>query len=273
MPPARTIIRGPNFTSVSDLTSTIRRDLLKPYDHSTITNKYFSVKKGKGKNVTNERQERNYMDLDEFLRKADNNDSSSDPGSRRDDVDYPKPTVDLLASLLTLGKMIQNQKQLIQNQSKQTLQSEGNATTDGTIDGTTECDITSLSSDNEKTNIDENSVNLSADNFVIDYENEKNQTSSISSKRCVIPEEIKDFDYWDRRKRNNVAAKKSREERRKKELEVVETTKQLETENSQLTLMLKRLTSRNEWLESRLQDIRRCKRSPESSLSSSAEEG
>ena len=217
----------------------------------------------------------NYMDLNEFFQKVDksSDDISSNPSDL--DPDYPKPTVDLLASLLTLGKMIQNQKQLIQRQTKPNT-SPGIASSQGLND------MMDIDTEISSSSRPDSFANNSLDSFSNMYQ-EMNKEPSISSsntstysKRQVVPEDIKDMDYWNRRKRNNLAAKKSREERRKKELEVVETTKQLEKENSQLTLILKRLTSRNEWLESRLQDIRSRRRTDQSidtsSLSSSAEE-
>lgn len=199
------------------------------------------------------------MDLDEFLQKSDSSSESDSCNNNRKDSDYPKPSVDLLASLLTLGKMIQNQKQLIQNQSSQVTSTYTETPTMALQLVNPEDNLIPTNSKKDKMCIDK-----LPDSIVIDetlnkcYDVDSKDSSLSSIKRPVIPEEIKDFDYWDRRKRNNLAAKKSREERRKKELEVVEMTKQLEIENSQLTLMLKRLTARNEWLESRVQDIRRC---------------
>ncbi|MEO0688032.1 MAG: bZIP transcription factor [Cyanobacteria bacterium J06649_11] len=212
----------------------------------------------------------NFMDLNEFLN-VDSNENSNDISNQTEsesDPDFPKPTVDLLASLLTLGKMIQNQKQMIQNQLKQQ--------TDSTIPSD------SLINQELQRETNTQSQSQSFSDHVSESYIEQKETSSPSddtsplSKRTVIPEDIKDKDYWNRRKRNNLAAKKSREERRKKELEILETTKHLEKENSQLTSILKRLTSRNEWLESRLNDIRSCRRTDKytgsSSLSSSTEE-
>ena len=210
------------------------------------------------------------MDLNEFLN-VDNNDvNQTEPES---DPDFPKPTVDLLASLLTLGKMIKNQKQMIKNQLKQQTDSTSSLPSEnGLID--------------QESGI-ETSIHLQTQTFsdeASEFDTQEKETFSTSdisltsprSKRKVIPEDIKDKDYWNRRKRNNLAAKKSREERRKKELEILETTKHLEKENSQLTMILKRLTSRNDWLESRLLDIRSCRRTDNSigtsSVSSSTEE-
>lgn len=211
------------------------------------------------------------MDLDEFLQKSDNN-NESDSGNSRINDDYPKPSVDLLASLLTLGKMIKNQKRLIQNQRQTESVISDKAPSMLSSPTNLNCDLMSISSSKDKMCIDKRSDKI-ADNTIVQHHDDKDD--SLSSKRQVIPEEIKDIDYWDRRKRNNLAAKKSREERRKKELEVIEMTKELEIENSQLTVMLKRLTARNEWLESRAQNIQSYKGSiAESSSSlSSAEYG
>lgn len=306
MPPARTILRGQTYSSVTDFTtSDVRRDLQKPYSNSI--NKNFLGKSGitfpskipiatskqKGNSKKKNEEHNRYMDLDEFLSKADKDDSQHES-----DPDYPKPTVDLLASLLTLGKMIQSQKQFIKSQS---IEKETNSTTDNPssknvfehvtepekgshiIKESSECSLESISDkmilgENAKTH----SLNSSRrhdqsyeDRHSVYRENKEDKANSSScsdSQRCVIPEDIKDIDYWDRRKRNNLAAKKSREERRKKELEVVETAKQLENENTQLTSMLKRLTSRNELLESKLKNIHKWNRTESVSLSSSAEE-
>ena len=213
------------------------------------------------------------MDLNEFLNvdnDKDINDFSNQTESESD-PDFPKPTVDLLASLLTLGKMIQNQKQMIQNQLKQPATDTTVPSDNGLIDQELEME----------TNTQSQTQNFS-DDVPESYTQQEKEASSLLDdtsplfKRKVIPDVIKDKDYWNRRKRNNLAAKKSREERRKKELEILETTKQLENENSQLTSILKRLTSRNEWLESRLNDIRSNRRTDKStgssSLSSSTEE-
>ena len=59
----------------------------------------------------------------------------------------------------------------------------------------------------------------------------------------------KDTDYWERRQRNNEAARKSRESRRKKELEVIERCDSLEKSNMHLKSVIRRLESRNTWLE------------------------
>lgn len=277
MPPAKTIIRsGQNFDSVSNFhTTSEHKSIFKPYNPSS-TQRFDTATKNDCKISTSpgRHSASKYMDLNEFFQNIDKNqDDSSSPGEL--DPDYPKPTVDLLASLLTLGKMIQNQKQLIQNQSQ-------NASTSPSMSNS------SLPSLNSFSNYSENDVNTQSgeqpevhiENVYLEagdveemfpYTQKKTLSSSSSplSKRRVIPDDIKDIDYWDRRKRNNLAAKKSREERRKKELEIVETTKQLEKENSQLTIMLKRLTSRNEWLESRLQDIR-CRRRNDTLMESSS---
>jgi len=282
MPPVRSFLRTGHqvrFSSVSDLTSGHTQDVpMKPllsHNHNNGVLPESKLSNAKPTKTQQHGTSSNYMDLNEFFQKIDksSDDMSSNPGDL--DPDYPKPTVDLLASLLTLGKMIQNQKQLIQRQTKPNV-APGITPTQELNDM---MDIeTEISSSSRQDTFPNNSLD-DLNNMYQEMDKEPSISSSntsINSKRQVVPEDIKDMDYWNRRKRNNLAAKKSREERRKKELEVVETTKQLEKENSQLTLILKRLTSRNEWLESRLQDIRNRRRTDQSiessSLSSSAEE-
>jgi len=269
------------FFLVSDLTSVQTEDVhRKPFElglspqtlpvKSNINNSKIST------SPSREESNSNYMDLNEFFQRVDKSDDSAGP--TESDPDYPKPTVDLLASLLTLGKMIQNQKQLIQNQAKHNITLPPPSSLDNTSASTSSFNDDMSLGSNLQTDSGLIFSNDPLEGFSAYQETKDSTSSNISpySKRRVVPEDIKDMDYWNRRKRNNLAAKKSREERRKKELEVVETTKQLEKENSQLTLILKRLTTRNEWLESRLQDIRRRRRTDRSlessSLSSSAEE-
>lgn len=72
------------------------------------------------------------------------------------------------------------------------------------------------------------------------------------SSRSFVPDDMKDNEYWEKRKRNNMAAKKSREDRRKKELEVVNKMAALKNENSQLRARVKELEKKNMALERKL---------------------
>lgn len=295
MPPARTIFRR-NAFPVQDTQQQRLHDIKAPY------NSYQQQTTSSGKKST---YQEDFMDLDEFLQKSSavNIEGSIDNASSFEDADYQKPNVDLLASLRTLGKMIQNQKQLIvqqqqqqQHQPNHELGSEVPATIPVELPQLTAASqitttpslspfipnitnssyIKSLTTNDAPSNPSKDLINfpygsVPSENSIekpkISSRNDKEENNletdssrsqvSSSSQRGVVPEEIKDIYYWDRRKRNNLAAKKSREERRRKELEILESAKLLEKENSQLATMLKRLTARNELLESRLQHIRK----------------
>ena len=268
-------------TLVSDLTSGVhQREVFKPYQPTLPRHVSTKAKTKISTSPSKKDDNQNYMDLHEFLQQTEKNEDVSNSNSQSEsDPDYPKPTVDLLASLLTLGKMIQNQKQLIHNQTKQITEPipisieppSPIAEQPTTHDVDEQVDNLNIKHTENQTLVNRAYDIEPEQGF--SYDESKTASSSPGnsfSRRQVVPEEIKDIDYYDRRKRNNLAAKKSREERRKKELEVVETTKDLEKENSQLTLILKRLTSRNEWLESRLQDIRRRRRTDASIESSTS---
>lgn len=54
------------------------------------------------------------------------------------------------------------------------------------------------------------------------------------SKKQMMPGELKDKKYWERREKNNIAAKRSREARRLKENQVVIRAAYLEKENDML---------------------------------------
>ncbi|XP_057298049.1 uncharacterized protein LOC130628988 [Hydractinia symbiolongicarpus] len=69
------------------------------------------------------------------------------------------------------------------------------------------------------------------------------------TKTTILPEEVKDNVYWDRRRRNNEAAKRSRENRRFKELEIMTEAKKLSAQNEALKLKIDRLEMRNQYLE------------------------
>lgn len=98
----------------------------------------------------------------------------------------------------------------------------------------------------------ETSINLSLDDISLSDQNsnfsfsvEKSNRSESDydscserkpSKRKLIPRELKDEKYWNRRRQNNLAAKRSRDSRRLKETEVSMRASFLESEN----LLLKR---------------------------------
>jgi len=311
MPPVRSYLLRQTYTNANDLTSghshhdSLPKKFYEASRHIQSKQRNTNVRSSKQQDVSSKTEQAketnsNFMDLNEFLNVDNDNDSNdfSNQTESESDPDFPKPTVDLLASLLTLGKMIQNQKQMIQNQLKQQETDTTVPSINGLIDQPSDNGMIDQPSDNGlidqpsdnglidqelemETNTQSQTQNFS-DDVPESYTHQEKEASSLSddtsplSKRKVIPEDIKDKDYWNRRKRNNLAAKKSREERRKKELEILETTKHLENENSQLTSILKRLSSRNEWLESRLNDIRSNGRTDKStgssSLSSSTEE-
>ena len=75
--------------------------------------------------------------------------------------------------------------------------------------------------------------------------------------RAFVPDELKDREYWERRKRNNEAAKKSREERRKKELEIMNSYEMMKNEYSQIKIENIRLKARNAVLEKQVADLQR----------------
>jgi len=75
--------------------------------------------------------------------------------------------------------------------------------------------------------------------------------------RSFVPDDLKDIDYWERRKRNNEAAKKSREERRKKELEVLNSYEIMKQEYSQIKIENIRLKARNSVLEKQVIDLKK----------------
>ena len=67
--------------------------------------------------------------------------------------------------------------------------------------------------------------------------------------RKLVPAEEKNQKYWQKRLRNNKAARKSREDRRKKELEVLDTMKQLKDENAGLKLYINSMNKANEQMQ------------------------
>ena len=76
--------------------------------------------------------------------------------------------------------------------------------------------------------------------------------------RSFVPDDLKDTEYWARRKRNNEAAKKSREERRKKELEILNSYEMMKQEYSQIKIENIRLKARNAVLEKQVAELK-CK--------------
>jgi len=76
--------------------------------------------------------------------------------------------------------------------------------------------------------------------------------------RAFVPDDLKDTEYWARRKRNNEAAKKSREERRKKELEILNSYELMKQEYSQIKIENIRLKARNSMLEKQVAELK-CK--------------
>ena len=227
-----------------------------------------------------------FMDLNEFFTRSAAVEGPTEDSFKSDEIDHPKPNVNLLASLLTLGKVIQDQKQLkkqqhqqqqenLQNQSILLLQDISSPIISNSVPSTVQLPaiqsvaaptslLSTMADDTDFSKLSQLDINSGQCSNLLAYKNIQNenqtdrgsfsQTSSLS-KRTVILEEIKDLDYWDWRKRISLAANIFCEERRRKELEILEAAKQLEKENSKLATMLKRLTARNELLEGRLREI------------------
>ena len=227
-----------------------------------------------------------FMDLNEFFTRSAAVEGATEDSFKSDEIDHPKPNVNLLASLLTLGKMIQDQKQLKQQQNQQQqenpqnqsillLQDISSPIISNSVPPTVQLPaiqsvaaptslLSTMADDRDLSKLSQLDINSGQCSNLLAYKNIQNenqtdrgsfsQTSSLS-KRTVILEEIKDLDYWDWRKRISLAANIFCEERRRKELEILEAAKQLEKENSKLATMLKRLTARNELLEGRLREI------------------
>ncbi|XP_057313779.1 thyrotroph embryonic factor-like [Hydractinia symbiolongicarpus] len=281
MPPVKTLsVKG----TISQGRHDEKRELLKPYSKETSTGS--PSKKTKFYD--------DYMSLDEFFQKTSNDNECE----TIEDNDYPRPNGNLLASLYTLGNLIQNQKKLIQCQQQKNLVTTStskssivptdnqaamlNEITHSEDSGTTHSHARPESCYSSDINPQQNSEPSSKllPDLSTTTKNPENVTQSLpsvpnvvsSSKGHIIPDSYKDVDYWNKRKRNNSAAKKSREERRNRELKVFSEARQLEKENSQLTTILKRLTERNELLESRLQEVRKRSWQGESSGTSTSSE-
>lgn len=280
MPPVRTAVAG-RFAQLNTRT----RDNLKPYEEPYVPR---VVRHNDEKKSVPFHED--YMNIDEFSNTAMKTEERNDEDKRQfmtEDKDYPKPRVDLIASLRTLEQMIRDQKMLIKREDTQraSLTSNNTVTTSAVTTETIVAGTISSNSESENGTALEGtlvkpSVQMKTSVYTeAPFENNSSSSdiepsspsnhaesppSSPSSgevtKRSAIPDErpneVKDVDYWERRKRNNLAARKSREDRRKKEIEALKTTKDLAKENSYLTALLNRLTSRNEQLESKLQDIR-----------------
>lgn len=71
-------------------------------------------------------------------------------------------------------------------------------------------------------------------------------------KRRPVPAEIKDMNYWEKRKKNNESARRSREMKKSKEDQMARALTQLQSENLQLRAELTYLRSETEMLRARL---------------------
>jgi len=67
-----------------------------------------------------------------------------------------------------------------------------------------------------------------------------------------VPDDLKDEDYLERRRRNNLAAKRSRQAHRQREIEQVNKLKGLQKENSELKKKIDKLILRNSKLQTKL---------------------
>ena len=77
-------------------------------------------------------------------------------------------------------------------------------------------------------------------------------------RRTLVPEDKKNTEYWEKRKRNNLAARRSREERRTKELQTFETMKHLQQENNALKQTIKMLMESQNELQKEIFSLRHC---------------
>jgi len=82
------------------------------------------------------------------------------------------------------------------------------------------------------------------------------QRGKASSKRKAptrkVPDDSKDEDYLERRRRNNLAAKRSRQAHRQREIEQINRLKSLQRENSDLKKRADKLILRNSKLQTKL---------------------
>ncbi|XP_065651773.1 thyrotroph embryonic factor isoform X2 [Hydra vulgaris] len=75
--------------------------------------------------------------------------------------------------------------------------------------------------------------------------------------RSFVPDNLKDIEYWERRKRNNEAAKKSREERRKKELEILANYDNMKKECADIKVENVKLKAYTKFLEQQVDDLKK----------------
>ena len=76
------------------------------------------------------------------------------------------------------------------------------------------------------------------------------------TRRALVPDEQKNQKYWMKRMRNNVAARKSREDRRRKELEVLESMKNLKDENQKMKTYIDTVVKANEQLVAEMMQMK-----------------
>lgn len=80
----------------------------------------------------------------------------------------------------------------------------------------------------------------------------KPQPMIKKSKKCYVPDDLKDEKYWARRFKNNLAAKRSRDARRVKENQIAMRAAFLERENEVLKQSLEQALKENEELKEKL---------------------
>lgn len=80
----------------------------------------------------------------------------------------------------------------------------------------------------------------------------KPQPMIKKSKKCYVPDDLKDEKYWARRYKNNLAAKRSRDARRVKENQIAMRAAFLERENEVLKQSLDQALKENEELKEKL---------------------
>lgn len=207
-----------------------------------------------------------YMDLDEFVSTTPRTSQAQQNGTNSN-----KSSVDLLASLVALGKIIA-ERQTKPSESVPTISLlSSTATIENNVYMTPSSKHlsgfqSSSSSSSSKESEDVINSNLKSSN------GDTLSTSSFSkgekctfmpgtdeyvpksrNRRFIIPGDMKDTDYWTRRERNNRAARKSREQRRMKEMDVLNMVKKIEDENTKLTADYNRLQALNKSLEKEFQ--------------------
>ena len=90
------------------------------------------------------------------------------------------------------------------------------------------------------------------------------------TRRALVPDEQKNQKYWLKRMRNNVAARKSREDRRRKELEVLDTMKNLKDENQKMKNYIDTVVKANEQLVADMMQMKQRLQHYESNVTSTA---